>query len=286
MKKLFPLFLLLTFCSKMEDNRDKSISLNHEVFEPGSITGIFSSAKLIEISGIENSYVNPGYFWGHNDSGDTSQLILFDLQGEVLKESFLSNARNIDWEDITAYQDSVGSWLIIADIGDNMAQRDTLTLYKIKEPTLSDTSNLVLAEEMTLSYAEGPRDAETLFYDFQSGNLILVTKREEDVLVYEFRFEANTHKTINSLGSLPFRNFTAGDANEAGEILVKNYDNIFYWSAKPGRLVENLLNGPDFRIPYKREPQGEAICWFESDFITSTEKNELHDQHIFMYRKK
>ena len=284
---IYPILFFLTFCSS-QDPRDKKYPIQDDLFKKREALFQLETKKLKEISGIEASNLHSGLFWGHNDSGDDARIYLFDITGKILSSYLLKNKTHRDWEDITAYEESNVSYLIIADIGDNKAKREYLTLYRIREPQdLAESSYTIPEEEiesMQITYSEGPRDAETLFYDHLSENLILITKREENVLVYSFPFERDAQREITSLGTLPLQNIVAGDANSFGEILIKNYDNIFYWGASGQSMTERILNLPEVRIPYQPEPQGEAICWDETrSFYVISEAEESVPQIFYHY---
>lgn len=288
MKKL-ALLLAIATASQL-DERDQNIPVNDRLFAEAETVSTLQSLNLQEISGIEESQANPGMFWGHNDSGDKARFFLFDQFGEIKSTYFLENAKNRDWEDITLVRDPAGVSLIIGDFGDNLAARNDLQLYKIPEPKYTGEKEVYIKQDnyevMSFSYKEGPRDAETLMYDFISDSLILVTKREDSVLVYQFAFQSGDTLELKSKGILPFTSFTGGDIRKSGEILMKNYNSVFYWKPTSGSTLMNLLNGPHFRIPYLREPQGESICWTSEGFYTITEKFEEMDQILFFYPEK
>ena len=57
------------------------------------------------------------------------------------------------------------------------------------------------------------------------------------------------------------------------EILLKTYDDIFYWERQQGELLSATLQREATALPYSGEPQGEAICWDKagSGFYTLSE---------------
>ena len=55
--------------------------------------------KLREISGIEFDKFNR--LWAINDSGDQPKLYRLNEDGSIAKEILVTNAKNIDWEDMT-----------------------------------------------------------------------------------------------------------------------------------------------------------------------------------------
>lgn len=245
---------------------------------------------LDEASGLESSLTNPGYFWSHNDSGGEPEIYLMDKKGEIAFTVELKGVRNLDWEEIvTATVDSV-NYIFIADIGDNEAVRDDVFLLRIEEPKFTDQKKIQIPFEeidiMKFRYYERARDAETLMYDSDQEQFILITKREQQVLLYAFPFDASGGiVTITSKGKIDHRNFTAGDISEAGEVLLKTYDDIYYFPAGEKSAKDRIFEWDPVRVTYDREPQGEAMCWMGTDFYTLSEKKGA-DQELLIFEKK
>lgn len=86
-------------------------------------------SKLKEISGIEVD--KAGNLWGINDGGNLAQVHRIQSDGKVDKTITITNARNLDWEDMT--QDDFGHFFI-GDFGNNDNIRKWLTIYKIENP--------------------------------------------------------------------------------------------------------------------------------------------------------
>ena len=70
--------------------------------------------KLREISGIEFDKFNR--LWAINDSGDLPKLYRLNEDGSIAKEILVTNAKNIDWEDMT--QNKFGHFFL-GDFGNN-----------------------------------------------------------------------------------------------------------------------------------------------------------------------
>ncbi|WP_462160194.1 hypothetical protein [Pseudoalteromonas sp. GB56] len=85
--------------------------------------------KLREISGIE--FDKRGKLWAINDGGDGPFLYQVNNQGHIDKRIEITNAKNIDWEDMT--QNEFGHFFI-GDFGNNLNERRWLTIYKIENP--------------------------------------------------------------------------------------------------------------------------------------------------------
>lgn len=92
--------------------------------------------------------------WTLNDSGNTAVLFALSLQGQILAEVSIGNARNVDWESLA--QDE--THFFVADTGNNLNSRDRLAIYRIPKPRF-DSENIA-AELISIRYA-----------GYESGNL-------------------------------------------------------------------------------------------------------------------
>ena len=266
MKTLLPIvFLLAIACGQHppSGNFGKIEKKTNVTFQQQDIMGYSTDSRLEEVSGLVASRKNPGFLWAHNDSGNSRRIYLLNPEGEVVLTVALRNIRNLDWEDI-AISNGTEPFLFIADIGDNQLRRDYVTIYRIPEPQKTDQEIIAIAavDKMHVSYREGSRDAETLLFDPISQELILLTKRDPQSMVYSFSFEPDLYQQLDSKGNLPVTGLTGGDINAMGQILVKNYNHLFL-VRNPGQLraTEVLLTQTFEKLKYKKEKQGEAVAW-------------------------
>lgn len=119
-----------------------------------------------ESSGLETT--DNGEFWSFNDSNGAPALYQFDTTGTLNRVLNISNATNVDWEDIA--QDDEGN-LYVGDFGNNDNDRQDLVIYKLSEPDINDSDNVVMASRIEFSYPEQttfpPTDSE-MFFDVES----------------------------------------------------------------------------------------------------------------------
>ena len=248
-----------------------------------------NNRELQEISGLVSSVRNPGYLWGHNDSGSDPSLFLLDSLGRIVLQVELANAKNRDWEDIAIDPGEMPK-LFIGDIGDNRAVRNEIQIYKIDEPKYDESLNQpikVQAEMMRIHYGDGARDAETLLYDTKTRELILLSKRDPEARIYAFQFQNSTSITMKPIGTMATTQLTAGDINLRGDILLKNYNEIMIYKGRNDMTAkELLLNGIPKNIAYKPEPQGEAIAWTldGKGFCLISEWRNNQPQPLIYYR--
>lgn len=86
------------------------------------------SRAIQEASGIAVSPKDSRFLWAINDSGGTAELHLFNTDGTERGQVKVTGANNLDWEDLASFTLDGKSWLLIADTGDNLGIRKTVTL--------------------------------------------------------------------------------------------------------------------------------------------------------------
>ncbi len=137
---------------------------------------------LREASGIADSKKNKGMLWVEEDSGNPPQLHLLTHEGKILKQVFIKNAINRDWEDICLADGK----LYIGDIGDNAQVNDEYVIYIFDEP-LSTVDTVFVFEKIRFRYVDGPRDAEAFFVDDFTKDIYIITKRDNPLYYYKKR---------------------------------------------------------------------------------------------------
>ncbi|MEX0313216.1 MAG: hypothetical protein AB3N18_03490 [Allomuricauda sp.] len=167
--------------------------------------GQFSFEKIADLPGTINETSGLIYFDGklisHNDSGNDAALYELDpADGSIIRTVALTNATNIDWEDLA--QDS--NYIYIGDFGNSKGDRTDLTIYRI---TKSDylASNTVFAEEILFSYEDQTSFTSDSFSNWDAeamvnfnGSLIVFTKQWKDLgtVAYRIPTTLGTHNAI------------------------------------------------------------------------------------------
>ncbi len=268
----------------------KHSPISETLFEKGVSLGTNKNEKLEEASGLVNSILQPDYLWTHNDSGNDAELFLLDKKGHTQKVFRFAKIKNRDWEDITigpGPEENI-PYLYVGDIGDNLARHPFKYIYRTKEPTLNQSEEITQFDTLVVKLDDGIRDSETLMSDPVSKNLYLVSKREDSVRVYEIPLKGDTI-TAKKVVTLPLTSINGGDISSDGnEVLLRNYDTIYYWKKKGGESIIDLLKTQPTELPYDREPQGESIAWARdgSGFYTLGENAKGERSKLFFYRRK
>lgn len=122
-------------------------ALPAQTLTPTALTTL--NTELNETSGL---LVLDGQVWTQLDSGNPDRLYRIDpATGQVLHSVRVTNATNIDWEDIS----SDANWIYVGDFGNNSGSRGNLCVYRFPRAQLLDPDvNDVLADTIRFSYAD------------------------------------------------------------------------------------------------------------------------------------
>ncbi len=138
-----------------------------------------TAAQITESSSLVLSTAHRGLVYTANDSGDVATIYVLDAgTGALVGRTSLAGVDAVDVEAMAAGAD--GS-LVVADIGDNAETRSHVQLYRLPQPTLG--AHVVGADSVSLTYPDGPRDAESVVYDSTRGRAYVVSK-ESSAHVY------------------------------------------------------------------------------------------------------
>ena len=243
---------------------------NDALFGQRQAHGYIDKPEINEASGLVASVAHRGCFWTHNDSGDEARVFLVDDSARCRATYNLAGIPAYDWEDIAMMERDGVHYLLIGDIGDNRGKRPDIQVHVVKEPAVPFETPIVdtlpndQVGSYVLRYADGPRDAESLFFDPIDKQLYVISKRELEVGVYTTVLpELPTDTlTLYKVGRLPHTFTTSAAISPDGtEVLVKSLLEVFYWKRKPDESIADMFIRPAMRQPYDPEPQGEAITF-------------------------
>lgn len=263
-----------------------------EIFKTAEAKNNIVNAQINEASGLAVSINRPNLIWTHNDSGDQARIFLINENAESIAEYHLKGVKNRDWEDIaTGPGPKVGKpYIYVGEIGDNRAIYDTKIIYRFEEPSASSASEISNFEKIEYVYPDGKRDAESLFVDPHNNDIYILSKREDNIGIYVATYPQSTTEiiTLQKLGVIPYRLTVAADITADGEeILLKTYNDIYYWKRNNRSISETLSSVPT-TVTYKVEPQGESIAWKKdgSGFFTLSEQRSKDMPILYFYAKQ
>lgn len=252
-------------------------------------TGSIQNSSVNEASGLIASRLNPNVLWTHNDSGDSARVFPMSTAGANLGTYAISGASATDWEDIAVGPGPTAGqqYLYIADTGDNGASRSSVSIYRVPEPVVSDTQSPVTttltgAQKLTFKYPDGARDAESMFVDPGTGDIYIISKRENPHHVYRAAYPQSTSGTTTLELVTTFSTtsdwLTSADISPTGnEILVRDTESNsgrLYTRPVGGTIASAFATTP-MTIPLATEQQGEAITFDPSGhgYYTTSEGN-------------
>ena len=231
-------------------------------------------SELPEGSGLAASQRTPGRFWSHNDSGEPV-LFALDANGRVTGRLSVSGASVEDWEAVAVGPCPSGSCIYVADIGDNDAERERITVYRIAEPADASGSAKV-AGIFQATYPDGSHDAEALLVT-PEGRLLIVTKGDTGpVSLYRFPTELRTGTTLRleRVGGprdprAPAENdrITDGAVSPNGQwVVLRSTQGLTFYRAAD-LLAGNWREAGRVALGSIGEPKGEGVTFASNDSV-------------------
>ncbi|GAB4340214.1 MAG: hypothetical protein Kow0099_16020 [Candidatus Abyssubacteria bacterium] len=230
--------------------------------------GALSDWEIKESSGLARSLLNSGAFWTHNDSGDVARVFLIGPAGKTLATYTIRGAVAVDWEDIASFKHDDYSCVLVADVGDNTAERKSCTLYIVREPVVDPkfsprTRNLRVWKTISFTYEDGPRDCEAVAVDPVSKSIFLAAK--SGGAVYELPWperELSGPMTARVVGSLGVSDVTAMDISPDGmRAIVLTYHDAYEYVRGDDEPWPEAFSRGGRLIPMPPRIQGESICY-------------------------
>lgn len=292
--KMRKLFFLLMLTASVACSQKKGKESDSDIFSTGKKLSEVVDKKLEEVSGLAASVGNPGLLWTINDSGNRAEVLLIDEKLNIKLTCALDKIINRDWEDIAVGPgpDAGKTYIYVGDIGDNMAIFPYKIVYRFEEPKFTEGSEKVVITnfDRIVFQLDVKKDTESLMIDPKTKNLYVVSKREKPVYVYELKYPYSTVDTLTAqkIGSIPFGQIVAADFSaDGGELLMKNYNNVFYWNLNNENLAAALKRNP-LIVTYEEEPQGESVTFARdgSGFYTISEKVKGEQSFLWFYPRK
>jgi len=263
MKKI--LLLALLICSQITFSQQFNLvtPLNDTVSETSGL--LFMNGKLIT----------------HNDSGNASELYEIDsITGLIARTVHISNAQNVDWEDIT-HDDN---YIYIGDFGNNTGSRTDLKVYRISKNDFFNTVNdTVLADTIQFSYAEQTDftpapfatnfDAEAMI-SFED-SLYIFSKNWGNARSYVYALPKTPGTySLSIIDSIETQGFVAGADYDSSSntIVLVGYtftsSFLFQLSAFSGTSFSSGdMNRYNLTLPNGYSYQTEGVCFSSSNYL-------------------
>ena len=244
----------------------------------GGAVGSLANRELDELSGVAASRIHAG-LWAHNDKGDTARVFGLGLDGSDAGVWQLAGVEARDWEDIATGPgpDLDDSHVFVADIGDNRMEREAVMVHRFAEPDDWGTGGTIdEIDSFTLTYPDGPHDAEAFLVDPLSGDWYIIVKAERSERPPVFRAEAPDDPTLplvlEEVATVD-RLVTAADVTADGGLLaLRTFSGVFVHPRPSGSALEAAFTAEPCRAPTTDAPRGEAITFVGLDsYVTISE---------------
>ena len=239
-----------------------------------------TDGRLDEASGLAASRRYPDLYYTHNDSGGKPYVYVLDRNGRIVAEIRLKKAANLDWEDIALAPGAESGVFEVcaADIGDNLARRAGVEIYRFAEPEIKFKANETVVVKITpriyrAEYADGPRNAEGFAVDPRTGDGYVFSKREDgrcDVYCMPAPWDEKNVVVMKKIGELRFppapalaTMVTGADLAPDGRALItRSYVCGWEWRAPTDAKAPEflrLIEQTPTRVELAPERQGEGI---------------------------
>ncbi len=291
LKKLVPVLVLavITACGHAAGDRPADTvecATGRQHYGAAMQVGTIATPDISEASGIAAGA--DGLFWVINDSGNPPDLFAIGADGLVRDRFTIADTPNIDWEDLAAFTLDRIPYLLIADVGDNLAGRDRCMLFVVREPELTDGPSeqkrqLTVQWRIRFRYPDGPRDCEAVAVDVPRKRVLLLSKRDKPPLLYELPLQPASETVVAArlgpMTAIPpptpadlkhkygfsWSRPTAMDLSADGNrLVVLTYKHAYAFIKTSGQSWPAIITLPPLCIPLPHPDTGlpirEALC--------------------------
>jgi hypothetical protein len=246
---------------------------------PPVALGRFPVRAAPEASGLVTGRRNPDAFYVLDDGpGTTSLLVIRTADAKVRGRLEIAGLDSTDSEALAAgpCTPDPGDCLYVGDIGDNVAARDSIVVWRVREPASVSGTRTLAAERAVLRYPDGPHDAEALMVD-DDGTIGILTKaagrrgRGAARLYLADRFADGELRDAERVRvpqpSLPLAAAVVGHVVTGGDwrpggVVLRTYDAVFEYRDPAGTGgLEKFASWPVTEISPPPEQQGEAVAY-------------------------
>ncbi len=217
----------------------------------------FEDPAIVESSGLV--VLPDGRFVTVNDSGDEARVFTVDPEtGRTVGVTRWEGPA----EDVEALAPTRAGQVLVGDIGDNREARSSITVVAVP---VGEGDRDVPGERLTLTYPDGPADAEALLTDPRRGRLVVVTK---DVLggtvyVVPARARPGDRAELEPVGAAPPLVTDGAFFPDGRHLVLRNYGRavIYSWP--------ELESVGGFDLPPQQQGEGIAVDQANRVYVSS-----------------
>ncbi|PKG81000.1 hypothetical protein CXF85_19745 [Colwellia sp. 75C3] len=257
-----------------------TLTATHQLYSSKVVT---LDSMLKEISGIEVD--KAGNFWGINDGGNSAQLHQIKRDGTVSKSITITNAKNLDWEDMT--QDDFGHFFI-GDFGNNDNKRKWLTIYKIENPidikgteTEAEIIKFTFPEQLNFPPKASEKNFDLEAFVFYKKNLYLFSKNrtepfDGDTNLYRIGDHADNYQAdfISNFNTCTTHEklcwiTSAALSPDRSKLVLLDSERLWLFENWQG---DDFFSGDAYKIDLGIVTQKEAVTFFDENTIIFTDE--------------
>lgn len=224
----------------------------------------FQDPQIVESSGL---VARDGLFVTVNDSGDSGRTFVVDpATGRTVGGAHWSRQP----DDVEAIAPMPDGSLLVGDIGDNGEARDAVTVLEVP---LGRGVDDVEPRAFTLTYADGPRDAETLLVHPVTGRVLVASKNLLGGVLYAApeRLSESRPNELAPVGDVLGFATDGAFFPDGRHFVLRDYGRAVVYSY-PGLEVVGELGLPD-------QQQGEAIAVDEDGAVFVSTEGQFSAVH-------
>ena len=254
--------------------------------------------KLKEVSGI-TYFPESNLLYTLEDRGNANKIYALNPEGKIEKTITITNAENIDWEDITKDKNNN---LYIGDFGNNDNKRTDLCIYKINKNELNK-DNAVAEYKVSFSYpeqSEFPPKKKEMFYDvegfFEHQNYFyLFTKNRSKgfdgtAFIYKIPNAAGTQKATRIGEFKTCDNYnhcvltSASISPDGKKIVILSHDKIVVFE---NFQDDSFHKGTQTQINLNHFSQKESVVFKDNNtLLIADEKTGKLDGNVYEFKLK
>jgi hypothetical protein len=215
-------------------------------------------------------------FWVINDSDCMPELIAYNKEGKLKKSIHISNAQNIDWEDL-AEDDN---YIYIGDFGNNKGARKNLRVLRVLKSDMKNKE--VTVDSITFAWADQKNfKKRNMKHDFDCEAFFAYG----DSLYFFTKNWANKKTRLYSMSKLPgdyklkpIAEFDTGFMVTGADITAdgKSVALVGYKNYRTYMMLFTNIKGEDFFAGDALRLDLESLGSAQTEGLVFTDKNELY----------
>ncbi|WP_264534657.1 hypothetical protein [Flavobacterium sp. N1736] len=254
--------------------------------------------KLKEVSGI-TYFPKNNLIYTLEDSGNANKIYAINSDGKLDKTIIITNATNVDWEDITKDKNDN---IYIGDFGNNDNERKDLCIYKVAKNELN--KEMAVAEyKVSFSYPEQtefPPKKKEMFYDvegffeYQNYFYLFTKNRSKNfdgtAFIYKILNAPGTQKATKIGEFKTCANYnhcvltSATISPDGKKVVVLSHDKIVLFTDFKGDLFHK---GTQTEIKLNHFSQKEAIVFKDNNtLLIADEKTNKIGGNVYEFKLK